>query len=143
MPSYRPPAARPPMARGPSPRPQARPARAAASAGIDTMKVTGVLFCLSAVASLVVPFVQREAFGSASEGAGSIGGAALVLLLGAALFQGVGGVRTFVLFCAGLGALASIAAMRILGKAAAALPAETLARLQASVDTAVTVGGLL
>jgi len=113
MPSYRPPAARPPMARGPSPRPQARPARAAASAGIDTMKVTGVLFCLSAVASLVVPFVQKEALGSASEGAGSIGGAALVLLLGAALFQGVGGVRTFVLFCAGLGALASIAAIAL------------------------------
>lgn len=115
MPSYRPPAARPPMARGPSQRPPARPARtASAGAGIDTMKVTGVLFCLSALASLVVPFVQKEAFGSTSEGAAGMGGAAMVLLLGAGLFQGVGGVRTFVLVCAGLCGLASIAAIALL-----------------------------
>jgi len=118
MPSYRPPAARPPMARGPSPRPQGRASRgAAASGGIDTMKVTGVLFCLSAVTSLVVPFVQKEAFGSTSEGAAGMGGSAMVLLLGAALFQGVGAVRTFVLVCAGLCGLASIAAIALLNSA--------------------------
>jgi hypothetical protein len=80
------------------------------------MKVAGVLFCLSAVASLVVPFVQNEAFGWATEGATSVGGAAMVLLFGAALFQGVGAVRGLVLVCAGLGGLAALVAIALLNQ---------------------------
>jgi hypothetical protein len=78
------------------------------------MKAAGVLFCLSAVASMVVAFVQKEAAGSASERAGSLGGAFMVLLFGAALFQGVGAVRSFVLIAAGLGGLAAIVAIALL-----------------------------
>jgi hypothetical protein len=77
------------------------------------MKVAGVLFCLSAVASMVVAFVQKEAAGSASESATSLGGAFMVLLFGAALFQGVGAVRTFVLVAAGLVGVAAIVAIAL------------------------------
>ncbi len=79
------------------------------------MKVAGVLFCLSAVASLFVAFVRREGFGPASESAASLGGAFMVLLFGAALLQGVGAVRTFVLVCAGLGGVATLVAIALLG----------------------------
>lgn len=72
------------------------------------MKVAGALFCLSAVASLVLPFVQKEAFGWTTQEASSAGGALMVLLFGAGLFQGAGLVRGFVLVCAGLGTLASL-----------------------------------
>jgi hypothetical protein len=79
------------------------------------MRVSGVLFCLSAVASLAVAFVRKEAFGPASEGAASVGGAFLALVLGAALIQGVGAVRTLVLVCAGLGGVATLVAIALLG----------------------------
>jgi len=98
------------MAR-PSARPAARPAgRRPASGGgdVDTMKVAGVLLCLSAVASLVLPFVQKEAFGWTTQEASSVGSALMVLLFGAGLFQGVGAVRGFVLVLAGLGGLAAL-----------------------------------
>jgi hypothetical protein len=100
------------MARPSSARPPQRATRRAASAEtVDTMKVTGVLFCLSAVASWVVPFIRQEAFGAGAEGAASAGSGFLVLLFGAALVQGVGAVRALVLACAGLGGLASLAAI--------------------------------
>jgi hypothetical protein len=78
------------------------------------MKVAGFLFCLSAVASMVVAFVQKEAGGPASERVGSLGGAFMVLLFGAALFQGIGAVRTFVLIVAGLFGAAAIVGIALL-----------------------------
>lgn len=112
MPAYRPPA-RPPIARTP-PRPQQRPARAGGSAGeVDTMKVAGVLFILSAVASLAVPFIQKESFGGTAERTTSAGGAFMVLVFGAALYQGVGAVRKLVLACAAFGSLAALVAIAV------------------------------
>jgi hypothetical protein len=81
------------------------------------MKVAGVLFCLSAVVSLVGPYIQKEAFGWTTTDATSAGGALMVLLFGAALFQGVGAVRGLVLVAAGLGALAALVAIALLGQA--------------------------
>jgi hypothetical protein len=104
------------MARSSPAKPARGPARRAASAdSVDTMKLTGALFCISAVASMVVPFVRKEAFGEGAEGAASAGSAALVLLLGAGLYQGAGVVRGLVLVCAGLAALASLAAIPLFG----------------------------
>jgi hypothetical protein len=102
------------MARPSSARPPQRaPRRAASPDTVDTMKLTGVLFCLSAVASWVVPFVRQEAFGAGPEAAASAGSGFLVLLFGAALFQGVGAVRALVLACAGLGGVASLVAIAV------------------------------
>jgi hypothetical protein len=92
-----------------------RPARGPASDGkVDTMKVAGILFCLSAVISVVVALTRHGDVGSASAGA-SFGGAFIVLVFGAGLYQGVGALRVFVLVCAGLGALGSIAGLAVLG----------------------------
>ncbi len=100
------------MARGPA-RPGAPAARRSSSDdGVDTMKVTGVLFMLSAALSLVMTFVRKGEGASSSEGA-TFGGAFMVLLLGAGLFQGVGAVRIFVLVCAGLGSLAGLAGLAL------------------------------
>jgi hypothetical protein len=104
------------MARSSSPRPAARPTRRPSPGGdVDTMKVTGVLFCLSAVASTVAAFARKEATGWPSESAAPLGGAFMVLVLGAALFQGVGAVRIFVLVAAGLGGMAALVAIALLG----------------------------
>jgi hypothetical protein len=113
-PLARPPMAGSPMAR-PSPRGPGRPVRAVASdEGVSTMKVAGVLLCLSAVAALVVPFATRGSGAAPAADAGSLGGAFMVLLFGAALFQGVNAVRIFVLLCTGLGALAAVVAIALL-----------------------------
>jgi hypothetical protein len=78
------------------------------------MKVAGVLLCLSAVAALVVPFAAKGSGAAPAADAGSLGGAFLVLLFGAALVQGVNAVRVFVLLCTGLGALAAVVAIALL-----------------------------
>jgi hypothetical protein len=77
------------------------------------MKVAGVLFIVSAIASWVAPFVRKEAFGTVQEQASSAGGALLVLLLGAGLYQGRRAVRGFVLVCAGLAGLAALGAIAL------------------------------
>lgn len=123
MPTYRPPMARPPMSRQPMARSSGRPGapapyrsggRPGSDGKIDTMKVAGVLFCLSAVVSVVLA-LTRGGDGSSAEAGASFGGALMVLLFGAGLFQGVGALRVFVLVCAGLGALASIGGLAVLG----------------------------
>jgi hypothetical protein len=111
--------ARPPMARPPGHHPAPRPVRGAAASGesVDTMKVAGVLLCVSAIVALVATFVAQDSAAAAEGRAGSLGGAFMVLLFGAALYQGVGAVRVFMLFCAGLGALAAVVAIALLGSA--------------------------
>ena len=101
-----------PTARRPSHLPNVyrRPAqRPAPPPGVDTMKVAGILFCVSAVISAIVAVVSREASQPGAAQAGAFGGAFFVLVLGLALIQGVGAVRVFVLFCAAVGSLALIA----------------------------------
>jgi len=103
------------MVRTPGPRPAARPARGAApDSTVDTMKVAGVLLCLSAAVSVVVSLVGTDAAAAGSDRAASLGGAFMVLLFGAALFQGVGAVRSFMLVVCGLGALAAIGTAAVL-----------------------------
>ncbi len=78
------------------------------------MKVAGILFCLSAATSVVVALTRGGDAGSTTAGA-SFGAAFMVLLFGAGLYQGVGALRVFVLVCAGLGALGSLAGLAVLG----------------------------
>lgn len=78
------------------------------------MKVAGILFSLSAVVSVVLALTQQSDAGSGSSAA-TFGGAFMVLLFGAGLYQGVGGLRVFVLVLAGLGSLASLAGLAVLG----------------------------
>lgn len=86
-----------------------RPARRPAPpSGVDTMKVAGTLFCISAVISAVVAAVTREADAPLSAQTGAFGSAFFVLVLGLALIQGVNGVRVFVLGAAAVASLVSI-----------------------------------
>jgi hypothetical protein len=75
------------------------------------MKVAGVLFCLSAVASVVVAVAGQ---GGGRPESGVLGGAFAALVFGAALYQGVGAVRVLVLVGAGLAALASLVGVALL-----------------------------
>jgi hypothetical protein len=72
------------------------------------MKVAGVLFCVSAVISVIVAVVTREASAPLATQTGPLGSAFFVLVLGLALIQGVNGVRIFILVVA---AVASLVAM--------------------------------
>ncbi len=81
------------------------------------MKVAGVLLCLSAVVALGASLSAKGSAGASAADAGSLGGAFMVLLFGAALFQGVNAVRVFVLLCTGLGALGAVAAIALLSSA--------------------------
>jgi hypothetical protein len=72
------------------------------------MKVAGVLFCVSAVISVIVAVVTREASAPLATQTGPFGSAFFVLVLGLALIQGVNGVRIFILVVA---AVASLVAM--------------------------------
>lgn len=82
--------------------------------GVDTMKVAGILFCISAVISAVASVALREPGDPMSTRTSALGGAFFVLLLGLALIQGVGGVRVFVLIAAAVGSLAAIAGAALL-----------------------------
>lgn len=103
-------ARRPPdMYRGPTPRAQ-RPYRSPARRppeppGVDTMKVAGILFCVSAAFSVLGAIASRES-GAALTGA--FGGSFFILVLGLGLLQGVNAVRVFVLTAAGIVGLAAI-----------------------------------
>jgi Ca2+/Na+ antiporter len=87
--------------RGPARRPPA-------PAGVNTMKVAGTLFCVSAVISIVVQAASRATGEPATGQTAAFGGAFFILLLGLGLYQGVGGIRIFILVCAGLASLAAI-----------------------------------
>ncbi len=91
--------------------------RPGSGAGVDTMKAAGVLLCLSAVAALAASLAAKGTTSASATDAGSLGGAFMVLLFGAALFQGVNAVRIFVLLCTGLGALGAVAAIALLSSA--------------------------
>lgn len=92
-----------------------RPAsRSGGSASVDTMKVAGILFIVSAVISFVIAFVGKEAGRPVSGSASTLGSSFVVLIFGAGLYQGVGAVRGLVLVCAALGALATATAVALL-----------------------------
>ena len=102
-------ARRPPdMYQGPTPRAQSpyrsQPRRPPAPSGVDTMKVAGILFCVSAALSAVGAITSRES-GAALTGA--FGGSFFILVLGLGLLQGVNAVRVFVLTSAGIVGLAA------------------------------------
>jgi hypothetical protein len=99
------------MARG-SARPGA-PGPRGSGGTVNTMMVAGVLFCLSAALSVAVALTRAGGAGSAG-GSAALGGAFMVLVFGAGFLQGVGAVRVFVLACALLGGLASIAGIALL-----------------------------
>jgi hypothetical protein len=80
------------------------------------MKVAGVLLCVSAIASAAVGLATARSAGSAGPAqAVPLGSSFLVLVFGAALYQGVGAVRAFVLGCAALGCLGALAGLAFLG----------------------------
>jgi hypothetical protein len=72
------------------------------------MKVAGVLFCISAVISVVLTVVTRDPSVPLSAQTGAFGSAFFVLILGLGLIQGVNGVRIFILGAAAVASLAAI-----------------------------------
>jgi hypothetical protein len=98
----------PPQQQSPYRRPTRRPPE---PPGVDTMKVAGILFCISAAISSAGAILARET-GTAQTSA--FGGSFLILVLGLGLFQGVGAVRIFVLASAAIAGVAAIVMVFVL-----------------------------